>query len=114
MPHNGVVRLALLVAAAVCVLIGLHFVPAFTPASELAREPALVVNDTNAPVTVLRCTPSCTNSGGGAIVAPGATLRLGGAGEWVISSAAGERLGCIDSAIGGGKFPAARWGPCRD
>ena len=113
MPRNGLVRLALLSAIVVCALIGFRLIPAFAPASGLGREPALIVNDTAAPVVVFRCLPSCAAATGGVSVARGASLRLGGNGEWVIESPAGERLGCIDTAVATGRQPAAKWRPCR-
>lgn len=113
MPRNGLVRLTMLAAAIVCVLIGLRFLPAFNPPAGLGRDPAMIVNDTATPVVVLRCVPSCAGATGGVTVSPGASLRLGGVVGWVIESPAGERLGCIDTAVATGRLPAARWAACR-
>ena len=100
MSRTGLVRLAALLGAAACVLVGLRVLPAFQIGGALGRPAAVIVNDTAGTVRVARCADAgCTRTTGSAVVAPGGELRAGDSARWAVE-AGGARLGCLVAAPG--------------
>lgn len=104
-------RLAALLGAVACVLVAFRALPAFQTGSDLSRRPAVIVNDTAAPVVVAHCDDSaCVHTSGRATVGPGQSLRVG-SGHWVIEDIGGSRTGCL-TASAGQRLPASQAEPC--
>lgn len=110
--RTGVVRLLILGVAAVCVLIGLRLLPAVSPPGDLGPRPAVIVNDSGAPVLLVHCDGSCPATGGTAL-APAQELRAGPPGaRWQVEDALGAPLGCLMATAAGQRLLVSTAHPC--
>lgn len=113
MRGRRVVPLVLLAAAVVCALIGLRVLPQVTLPTVAGQRPAVIANDTGAPVVVMRCATTCAGGAERVTLAPGHDLRAGrsGGGSWVVEDTGGRRIGCL-VVPAGARQPVSRAGPC--
>jgi hypothetical protein len=94
------------------VLIAFKVLPTFQSGADLSRQPAVIVNDTTAPVVVAHCDDSaCSRTSGPATVAPGQSLRVG-SGRWLIEDSQGARAGCLAAVSAGQRLLVSRAEPC--
>jgi hypothetical protein len=111
-------RVALLLAAMACLLIGIRFAPNIE-IGVIGHPTATLVNDSGRPVLVSRCVTSCADRDTPVDLAAGRSLRLepGSAAEWVVEDSSRNRIGCFTIARESGKVPGtfyvSRAGPCR-
>jgi len=106
------VRLLILGAAVLCALIGFRVLPAVSAPADLGPRPAVIVNDSQAPVQVVRCAGPCPATGG-VTLASGQELRAGPPGaRWRVEDALGAPLGCLVATSAGQRLLVSRASPC--
>jgi hypothetical protein len=110
--RTALVRLAVLLGAAACVLIAFKALPGFQTGTDLSRRPAVIVNDTTGAVVVAHCDDgACRRTSGPATVAPGQSLRLG-SGSWAIDDPSGARVGCLAAVSAGQRLLVSQAEAC--
>jgi hypothetical protein len=111
-------RIALLLAAVACLLIGVRFAPDIE-VGVIGHPTATLVNDSGRPALVSRCVKSCADPDEPVELPAGRSLRLepGSATEWLVEDSSRNRLGCFTVARDSGKVPGtlylSRPSPCR-
>ena len=112
MGQAALTRLAVLLAAAACAAIAIGLLPSVRTGFEVAPAPAVIVNDTSAPVVVAHCAGACP-AAGGTTLSPGRELPAGlPHALWQVRTPEGEVIGCLSGGSAAQRLRVSRAQSC--